>query len=105
MNVRYRAHRIAWCTLTPRFIGILCTITLGFLVFVSTVLGYLYSNTPGFLIFLAYFFLLLVVFFVVCIGFDLRGSTFLGFLVDYTTSFQKSTSLSGSTSKRACPRT
>ena len=49
--------------------------------------------------------LLFVVFFTVCVGFDLRGSTLLGFLVDFTTSFHESTSSSGSVSKRTCPRT
>ena len=50
-------------------------------------------------------FLLFVVFFIVCIGFNLRGSTLLGFLVGCATSFHQSTSLNGSISERTCPRT
>ena len=50
-------------------------------------------------------FLLFVVFISVCIGFNLRRSTLLGFLVGRTTSFHESILLSGLTSKRTCPRT
>ena len=54
-NVRDCAYRIFLCPLTPRFLGTLCTITPGFLVVASMILRYLYSNTPGFPILLAYF--------------------------------------------------
>ena len=50
-------------------------------------------------------FLLLVVFRAVCIGFDLRGPTLLGFLDGCTTSFHGTISLSGSVSERTCPKT
>ena len=87
MKVRYCTDRIVWCTFTPRFYVTRCIITPGFLVLISTVLRYLYNNTPGFFIPLSCFLLLLlVVFFTVCIGFNLRGSTLLNFLVGRTTS-------------------
>ena len=50
-------------------------------------------------------FLLFVVFFVVCIGFDLCGPPLLSFLVGGTPSFNKSTLLSGMVSKKTCLRT
>ena len=50
-------------------------------------------------------FFLLVVFRAVCIGFDLRESTLLGFLDGHKTSLHESTSSSGSVSKRTCLKT
>ena len=56
-------------------------------------------------LFLCRNFLLLVVFSAVCIGFDLRGPTLLGFLDGRTTSFPGIISSSGSVSERTCPKT
>ena len=56
-------------------------------------------------LFLCCNFLLLIVFLAVCIGFDLRGPTLLGFLDGHTTSFHESTSSSGLVSESTCPKT
>ena len=50
-------------------------------------------------------FLLLIVLCAVCIGFDLRGPTLLGFLDCRTTSFHGTILSSGLVSERTCPKT
>ena len=105
MKVRYRTDRIAWCTLTPGFYVTRCIITLGFS-FLFLLSSGTYIVTLLNFLFLCHDFLLFVVFFSVCLDFNLPGSTLLGFLlVGCTTSFRESTSSSRMASGRTCPKT
>ena len=89
-----------------------------FLSFISTgvspLLGPLIflSRSPGsckvtllYFLFFCRNFLLLVIFSAVCIGFDLRGPTLLGFLDGHITSFPETILSSGSISERTCSKT
>ena len=95
----------SFCVLSLQcFLGRCVLSLLGSLFWFLLFLGTCIETLLDFL-FVWHTFFVFIVFFVVCIGFDLRESILLGFLVGRTTSFRKSTSLSGSISKKIRLRT